>query len=263
MTNTTSNIFSRIKSATVAIALLNEGNQRNPFLIIGSGFCIHEEGIVVSCKHVISATLDKEELEQILTLESSSDKEKGLIREIKGHIPHVIFFETSRKGNLTAYPVEIEHSILKMNYDLGLIKLRKHKVFSKGFPILTIENYDNIHEGLDIGLCGFPLGNYLQDQIGTITSSFTKGILSSIIPSPSTTLEFLKGFQLNITATHGNSGGPVFLMETGSVFGVLQRGIYGQDGALLQGLAKAEPIYVLTEDDTIDRLLKSSYKDFE
>jgi len=55
MTNENINIFSKVKAATVAVALLNEKDNKNPFGVIGTGFCIHNEGIIVTCRHVISA----------------------------------------------------------------------------------------------------------------------------------------------------------------------------------------------------------------
>jgi S1-C subfamily serine protease len=118
----------------------------------------------------------------------------------------------------------------------------------------VVEDYKSISEGDDISVCGFPLGNYLYDQLGTVTSSFTKGILSSIIPGPNVKLKYLNGFQLNVTATHGNSGGPVFSINSGKVFGVLTLGVTHPTGELVQGLVKAEPVYPVIEKDFIQRL---------
>ncbi len=110
---------------------------------------------------------------------------------------------------------------------------------------------------MEIATCGFPLGNRLGDQIGTLTSSFTRGIVSSIIPASGVPEEHLKGFQLNLTATHGNSGGPVFSLRSGKVFGVLERGVRGTDGELLQGLVKAEPIYPVLDHDSLKRMIEA------
>lgn len=52
-------IFDTIKKATVAIAIYNENDLQNPYTIIGSGFCIHPRGIIVTSRHVIDAFLDK------------------------------------------------------------------------------------------------------------------------------------------------------------------------------------------------------------
>ena len=156
-----------------------------------------------------------------------------------------------------AFPVPTDIVIAKTNFDLGMIRLHKHVAFKDGFPYLEIGDYSDVYEGMEAWTCGFPLGNYLLDQLGTVTSSFTKGIVSSIIPAQGAALEHLKGFQLNITATHGNSGGPVFFPETGKVFGVLQKGVRGQNGNFLQGITKAEPIYPVFEHDSLNRILKA------
>ena len=84
---------------------------------------------------------------------------------------------------------------------------------------MEIEDFKDLSEGDDIGVCGFPLGNFLYEQLGTVTSSFTKGILSSIIPASNVMLEHLGGFQLNVTATHGNSGGPVYFIDSMRAYG--------------------------------------------
>ena len=72
---------------------------------------------------------------------------------------------------------------------------------------------------------------------------------------PGCAIEHLSGFQLDITATHGNSGGPVFNLENGKVFGVLQRGVLDQQGNILPGIVKAESVYPLIEGDLLERIL--------
>jgi S1-C subfamily serine protease len=108
---------------------------------------------------------------------------------------------------------------------------------------------------VEVATCGFPLGEALYDQIGTVTSSFTKGMISSIIPAQGVPREHVRGFQLDLTATNGNSGGPVFSLATGRVFGVLQRGaVHPQTGHIVQGLTKAEPVYPVFDTDLLARL---------
>ena len=111
---------------------------------------------------------------------------------------------------------------------------------------------------MEIATCGFPLGEWLHDQIGTVTSSFTKGMISSIIPAQGVPREHVRGFQLDLTATNGNSGGPVFSTTTGGVFGVLQGApIHPRTGQTV-GLTKAEPIYPLFDTDLLARLPSSA-----
>jgi len=249
-------ILERIKVATVAMATLNISDKNKPFTILGTGFCIHPRGIVITCEHVLSAFMDRPIHEQIAeTAEPKQDSESHLIN-IRTLIPHAIFYDSKRSPHqLFAFPVPMDVAMAKTNFDLGMIRLQPHSAFKNGFPQLQVGDYSDIYEGMEIWTCGFPLGSHLQEQLGTITSSFTKGIISSIIPSPDTAQEHLKGFQLNLTATHGNSGGPVFSPETGRVYGVLQLGVRDLDGNFLQGITKAEPIYPVFEHDSLTRIL--------
>lgn len=83
-------------------------------------------------------------------------------------------------------------------------------------------------------------------------------MISSIMPAQGVEIKHLRGFQLDLTATNGNSGGPVFSLESGKVFGVLQGGaVHPQTGHMVQGLAKAEPIYPLLEESLLNHLRKT------
>src|SRR6266566_8510870 len=138
----------------------------------------------------------------------------------------------------------IDQIIARTDHDLGLVRAAPHERFGGGFPFVEIADYSDLYEGLEIGTYGFPLGTFLYDQIGTLTSSLTRGTLSSIIPTDFVSEQHVKLFQLDLTATYGNSGGPVFCIGSGKAFGVLQGGIVGADGtSIVPGMAKAEPIY--------------------
>jgi len=250
-------ILQRVKHSTVALALFDEGNSKRPFNIIGSGFCVHPRGIVVTCEHVLSGFM-KKPLAQAISESGSSSSTSPTQVPIDTAVPYAVFFFPGHSSEeLIAIPVRATMGMAKTDHDVGMIRLESHKAFQKGFPFLEIAPYAEIHEGDEIGTCGFPLGTYLYDQIGTITSSFTKGIISSIIPAHGVPLQYLKGFQLNLVATHGNSGGPVFRYDSGNVFGTLERGVVGRDGNLIQGLSVAAPIYPVFEHDTVKRMLNA------
>jgi len=53
-------VLERIKSATVAIAMQSPGPldpRQHPFRIVGTGFCISSDGIVITCEHVSTGAL--------------------------------------------------------------------------------------------------------------------------------------------------------------------------------------------------------------
>jgi S1-C subfamily serine protease len=246
-------IFKIVKKATVAIATVDFKNNIKPYEIVGTGFCIDASGVIVTCRHVIEAFMSK----SIKTQISETDidpQNKGKAKKIcnPGPIikPFVIFFDTERSSTkLVALPTVIDMIMARTDKDIGLLRILKHNYFDKDYPILEIQDYDDVNEGDEIAICGFPLGTYLKEKLGTMTSSFTKGIISSIIPSPGIDIELLKGFQLDITATHGNSGGPVFSLDSGKVFGVLSEGLpHPNKGDALPGIVKAEPVYAVSDD---------------
>ena len=47
---------------------------------------------------------------------------------------------------------------------------------------VDIADYSDLHEMMDAATCGYPFGDYLWRQTGSISSSFTKGALSTIAP---------------------------------------------------------------------------------
>ena len=253
-------IFNSIKAATVALAIMaDKGDGKCPFVIIGSGFCVDSLGVIVTCEHVLSAFMAKPLIEQIGDLEKVDSKEGirgGWIRH--RHIPFVIFYRTDfEHDQLLAVPTQATICMAKTDFDLAGIRVVPHAAFPTGFPFIEIEDSQNVCEGDEIATCGFPLGNYLNEQIGTATSSFTTGIVSSIIPAPNTPQKYLKGFQLNLTAAPGNSGGPVFSLKTGKVFGVLQSAIADQGGVVVPNITKAEPVYPVFKHDFLSQIKRA------
>ncbi len=251
-------VFDRVKRATVAVVGLNVEGARHPFTIIGSGFCIDPAGIVVTCRHVVDEFMTIPTMEQIKQPTGGKTPGGGQILPLVQMLEmYAVFYWMLTQTRLVALLARVTHVVCKTDVDLALLKLNPdQEAFPSGYPTLEIEDPQEIHEGDEIGTCGFPLGTFLHDQLGTVTSSFTRGIISSIIPAPGAARDLIKGFQLDLGATHGNSGGPIFLLESGRVFGVLEAGFPAQSG--LGHLTKAAPIYPVLEYGTIDQLKRAT-----
>jgi len=247
-------IYEAVKKATVAIVAEIPGNiPRRPFTIIGSGFCIRPEGVVITCEHVFKAFVEPETYRRLV---KASDEGEGQLISAKVVVPYAMFYSGVRGTEIRMDAVSIATGVAIKDLDLAALKLHSHPAFPQGYPILPIADYSELHEMMEVATCGFPLGEALHDQIGTVTSSFTKGMISSIIPAPGVAREHVRGFQLDLTATNGNSGGPVFSLATGRVFGVLQGGVvHPGNKQIVPGLTKATPIYPLFDTDLIDRLV--------
>lgn len=242
MSNT--GIYEAVKKATVAvIATYQNTLPQRPFTIIGSGFCIDAEGVVITCAHVFNA----------LVYPGQENAASG--GPIRMMAPSAMFFGGVEGKEIVMHSVGVHHAVNINGFDLCAMRLTKYDAYPDGYPALPIADYAELNEGMEIATCGFPLGEVLHDQLGTVTSSFTKGMISSIIPAQGVNVEHLRGFQLDLTATNGNSGGPVFSLQTGKVFGVLQGGaVHPATGHAVQGLTKAEPIYPLFAGDVLGRL---------
>ena len=221
--------------------MLNTEEATEPFTIIGSGVCIDSTGVIATCRHVIDVFLEKPIKKQIAGLPVDAKLKKIPTKFLT---PHAIFYTLGATENqLFAHVCRVDQVIACTDRDIGLVRVLPHTSFRQGYPHLEIEPFEDVYEGMEIGTCGFPLGNFLYQKIGTVTSSFTKGSLSSIVPMSCVALRNLKFFQLDLTATYGNSGGPVFAAESERVIGLLQGGVIDSDGNMLPGITTAEPIY--------------------
>ena len=241
-------VFDRIKRATVAIVGLNVPDARHPFTIIGSGACIDKDGIVVTCRHVVDGFMATPALEQIKTPTGRTTPDGGqFLPPVQMLEMYSVFFGMASPTQVTALLARVTHVICKTDFDVALLKVNVDPAaFPDGFPCVELEQPDGVAEGDEIATCGFPLGTNLHDQLGTVTSSFTRGIISSIIPAAGAPRDMIRGFQLDLGATHGNSGGPVFVLESGRVFGAIESGV--------AHLVKAAPIYPVLQHDAVNRL---------
>lgn len=254
-------VLERVKRATVGIALVPDRPPTDPgetpFTILGSGFCVHPRGVIVTCEHVISAFVHGDIRQMIAKLPAGASPDQVRpIPDMRLMRPHALFYLTDVDGeNLHILTVPMEAGVAKLEYDLGAMRVASHGAYPEGYPYLEVEPFEELYEGMEVATCGFPLGNDLQTQLGTFTSSFTRGIVSSIIPAPGAAEQYVTGFQLDLTATFGNSGGPVFSWASGRVFGVLQGGPQQQSGEPLHGIARAESIYKFIRENGVQRLL--------
>ena len=94
--------------------------------------------------------------------------------------------------------------------DLALLKPEKHI----DAPALAIANNPDLQVGALISLWGFPAG-----YIG-LPPMLSVGYLSGIDAVRAKTGKMVPQFVLNAAVNHGDSGGPVLLVETGEVIGI-------------------------------------------
>lgn len=187
-----------IKPSIVVIGTFSQ--LRSPsFLMRGTGFALGDGSVVATNAHVIPPTLDAAQQETLAVL--------------------------VRQGN-ELHRRNASLQVADPDHDLALLRIS-----GPPLPALKIKPAADVREGQAVAFIGFPIGGSLG--FSPVTH---RGIISSITPIalPAGNSAQLKEkpirrlrsglfsiYQLDATAYPGNSGGPLFDMDTGEVLGVL------------------------------------------
>jgi serine protease Do len=187
-----------IKPSVVAVGFFKE-TQNPRFGFRGTGFIVGDGNLVVTNRHVVERPAD--------------DNDSAMLAVyIRDEGP-----ERVRKAEI----VETDRA-----HDLVLLRIE-----GKPLPALNLGAANAVREGQMVAFTGFPLGGVLGfapvTHRGTIAS-----ITTVALPSPTarqlderTVSRLREGsfemYQLDATAYPGNSGGPLFDVETGAVVGVV------------------------------------------
>jgi len=192
----------RLKASVVGVGTVKPAKRlhaKGPAVIFaGTGFIVGDGRHVVTNNHVIAREMDTDQKETL-----------------------AVFVGRGRQSQVrpaTIVQTDPEH-------DLALLKIEGDPM-----PVIDLGESDRIREGEEIAFTGFPIGVVLGLYPVTHT-----GIISAITPivipaNSSSTLSAeqvrrmrnpITVYQLDATAYPGNSGSPVYEVETGSVIGVI------------------------------------------
>ena len=196
-------VVARAKRSVVAVGTY--ADLANPrFEFRGSGFAVADGNLVITNAHVLPESA------------ASSPAADGQ--------PRLVVMVPMKGGNpglrsatlVTADPA----------HDLALLRID-----GPALPALLVGDAKDVREGQSIAFIGFPIGGVLG--FSPVTH---RGIVSSItaiaLPMPAArqlnakAIQRLRAgsfdiYQLDATAYPGNSGGPVFDVDTGAVIGVI------------------------------------------
>ena len=229
-----SDTIDRVKGSVVAVGTF-KATDNPPFVLRGTGFVIADGNQVATNAHVIAATA-----------EIAGGATLAVQTRVAGRLQ-------VRKAR--AVVVAAEHDLAILRFD------------DSALPALAVRDSGRVREGQAIGFTGFPIGSALG--FSPVTH---RGIVSSITPIalPGANASQLNEklvrrlragsfeiFQLDATAYPGNSGSPLFDVNTGEVLGILNMVfIKGSKEAALtapSGIAYAIPSNFLLELMRTDR----------
>ncbi len=191
-------VIERNKKSIVGVGTV-QWTRRPPGKFGGTGFVIADGRHVLTNAHVVPADLDLEKREFLAVLTPGKD--------LKSQV---------RAAELVAKdPI----------HDLALLRIN-----GSPLPALRLGNSDRVREGELYAFTGFPIGMVLGMRPVT-----HRGMISAITPialpqlsSRQLTPQIIKQlnspfdvFQLDATAYPGNSGSPLYHMESGEVIGIL------------------------------------------
>lgn len=184
-----------IKPGIVGVGTF-EAIRRPPVELRGTGFVILDGTYVITNYHVIPKALDAAQKERLVIITSGS----------------------SQYGDRDAEIVALDPA-----HDLALLKLS-----GKPMSALALGSGALLPEGTDIAITGFPIGNILgiypvthHGIIAAITPVRIPQVDSRLLDANMIMRDPFDVYQLDMTAFPGNSGSPVYDIETGKVEAIL------------------------------------------
>ncbi len=197
--NALPDILARIKPGIVAVGTYMP--TRNPRAIfLGTGFSINDGKTVVTNAHVISKELDVVHLERL-----------------------AVFYRQEQQEHMQLADL----TVIDEEHDLALLSLNEGRL-----PALEVGDSAIVREGELYAFTGYPIGMVLG--LYPVTH---RSIISAISPnaipvlaSNQLNMKMMKKlqspydvFQLDATAYPGNSGSPLYNIDSGKVIGIINK----------------------------------------
>jgi len=220
----------RVKPSIVAVGTFQK--TRSPaFAFRGTGFVVGDGTLIATNAHVLPGALQTENLESIVVMIAGAEGRPPQPREAK------------------TIAIDREH-------DLALLR-----VSGTPLPAMRLGNPADVREGQTHAFTGFPIGSVLgffpvthRGMIASITPIALPGVTSQQLDER--LIRRLQSgaflvFQLDATAYPGNSGSPLYDIETGAVIGIINMVFVKgtKESALSQpsGISFAVPVQFLQE----------------
>jgi S1-C subfamily serine protease len=222
-------VIARVKASVVLVGTYRATDAPR-FRLRGTGFVVEDGLLVATNAHVLPDT-------------------------VPGAEPPSLVVQVRRDGDWQMRTVRLE--AMDAARDLAVLRILE----GDPVPALKLGDSDRVREGDDLAFTGFPIGGVLGYSPVThraMVSSITPALLPTLSAErlqPGVIRGLRNGgfdiFQLDATAYPGNSGGPLYLPESGEVVGVMNMVVVKarRESALSDpsGIAYAVPVRLLRE----------------
>ena len=229
----------------------NDGSAPDIPPIFGTGFVLHEDGIIATNNHVVDAF--KKYVNPPGDDENSWPVCAMLFHQVDEGIAEIPL-EVLGVGVIKTFePGEVYYGPPKPD-------LAKVHVKARGLPEVTVDGNTEIKEGMIVATAGFPMGSDMLMAPGWLHQlgpTLQQGIVSAVHPFAAPKPH---GFSLNIMVQGGASGSPVFLPETGAVVGAVYASV--EDPTLVLGSndeGQKEPVGLVHLPTVISHAVPAHY----
>ena len=241
-------IYPTIKQSLVAFMSrvfesIDDSGNPPPFPpIIGTGFIIHENGVVATNQHVVAA------FEKLPKHPGATEQDWPVVAMcLKPHERGIVEIPLTVVGVITIgdfQPAGVYYGPKKPDIAFVHVKARE-------LPTLNVDVELQLKEGIEVATAGFPMGRdalMAPWGIHQINPTLQTGIVSSVMPFPCPTPH---AFAINVVNQPGASGSPVFLPDDGRVVGVVN--------AILQDIRKSSSGELLAVPTAITHVVPAHY----
>jgi S1-C subfamily serine protease len=177
--------------------------------IIGTGFVVGADGVVVTNEHVVRELL---KLERPAGVSKTDFPAMALLYHLADGGQYELPLTILGLAGIEEY----EDRGYGAKPDIAIVHVK-----ARGLPALQVDSEFPISEGIELATAGFPMGRDALTAPGwlhQITPTVQRGIVSASLPFPGAPLH---GFTLNVMVQGGASGSPVFNPNTAAVVGLL------------------------------------------
>lgn len=229
--------YKKIRPSIVGLGFRNDPE----YLIIGSGFIVHESGWIMTNKHVLDALLTYRDGRVGLHQNAAAmffiitEPEEGFVGASGIAVASVIEsasppppsenLDTEDTKNKTFRGLKLRQIIPPKPLDIGVCRVDMRNARKEVLPLIpaTIIHSKDIIEGTPVGILGFPQGltfpaKFDLNHPTQMTPLLQTGVISGILPFSG--LPKPDSFVLDLFVNGGSSGSPLFL-ENGDVVGVV------------------------------------------